>query len=233
MQRNDLSIYEHYAQHWWDGSKRFQRILANQIQPRLRYFDSIAPRWKDLDVLDLGCGGGFMSEALARRGARVVGVDPCLSLLDVAREHARSEGLSILYREGTGEAIPLEAHSVDRVVCVDVLEHVKDPVRVLTEVRRVLRPDGIFFFDTIDRNWFSRFVVVTMGEGVLRLLPRGTHDPSKFIRPEEMRAYLWMAGFTEIPVRFMGMGPVWFNRRFDLVIMLLPTTKVLYLGYAK
>lgn len=231
MQRNDQAIYQDYAESWWNGSKRFQRILANQVYPRLTYFDRVAPNWTGLEVLDLGCGGGFMAEPLARRGARVTGVDPSVASLEAARKHAQAQGLDIDYREGIGEAIPLEDRSIDRVVCMDVLEHVQDLKKVLAEVRRVLRPHGLFFFDTVNRNWLSRLLAVTVVEDILRVIPKGTHDPDKFIRPAEMRHHLENSGFT-VKDAFVGMGPVGVNRRLDFIFGLWPVKWIMYLGYA-
>ena len=142
MQRNDQAIYQDHAETCWDGTKRFQRTLANQVHPRLKYFDRVTPDWAGLNVLDLGCGGGFMAEPLAQRDARVTGVDPSTTSLEAARKHAKSQGLDITYQQGVGEAIPLETGSMDRVVCVDVLEHVQDLDKVLSEVRRVLESNG-------------------------------------------------------------------------------------------
>jgi 2-polyprenyl-6-hydroxyphenyl methylase / 3-demethylubiquinone-9 3-methyltransferase len=232
MKRNDQRIYWDYAATWWDGSQRPERLLASLVHPRLAYFDRITPAWEDVKVLDLGCGGGFMSEAWARRGARVVGVDPCAALIEVAHQHAQAAKLEIAYLAGTGESLPLEADSIDRVVCVDVLEHVQNIGKVLAEIRRVLCSDGIFFFDTINRNWLARLVVVTFAENIFRMIRRGIHDPEKFIRPAEMRFLLEQHGFTLDSGRFVGMGPVGLNRRLDFVIGLLPITAVMYLGYA-
>ena len=232
MERNDQSIYQDHAESWWDGSQRFQRLLANQVHPRLAFFDRVVPNWNGVEVLDLGCGGGFMSEALAQRGACVTGIDPSIASLEAARKHAQSQGLEIVYREGVGENIPLDTHSVDRVVCVDVLEHVQDLEKVIIEIHRVLRPHGILFFDTINRNWLSRLLAVTIVENVLKVVPRGTHDPDKFIRPIEMHRQLERNGFTVEPDTFVGMGPIGVNRRLDFVFGLLPGTWIMYLGYA-
>ena len=196
MKRNDQRIYWDYAPIWWDDSQRPQRLLASLVHPRLAYFDRIAPDWEGVKVLDLGCGGGFMSEALVRRGARVIGVDPCMALIEFAHQHAKEAKFEIVYLVGTGEALPLEDNSVDRVVCVDVLEHVQNIEKVLVEIRRVLRRNGIFFFDTINRNWLARLLMVTVSENILRMIIRGTHDPEKFIRPAEMRFHLEKSGFT-------------------------------------
>jgi len=202
------------------------------VRPRLQYFERLAPGWQGLDVLDLGCGGGYMSEALARRGANVVGVDPSGASLQAARLHAAQAGLAIDYRQGVGEAIPAADRSVDRLVCVDVLEHVQDVQKVLAEVRRLLRPGGIFLFDTVNRNLLSSFLVVTMAEDLLRIIPRGTHDPQKFIKPVELQRRLEMLGFTVDRSKFRGMGPVGINRRGDLTFGLLPVTWLVYLGFA-
>jgi 2-polyprenyl-6-hydroxyphenyl methylase/3-demethylubiquinone-9 3-methyltransferase len=160
----------------------------------------------------------------------VVGVDPCTRGLEAGRRHARESGLNIRYLAGIGQSIPLEDDSVDRVVCVDVLEHVRDFPSVLSEIRRVLRPGGTLFFDCVNRNWFARLVVVTMAEVILRVLPLGTHDPDLFIRPDELTAHLESLGFRVSPIA--GMRPVRLNRRIDFVFGLLPPRAVTYIGHA-
>ncbi len=228
--RNDQTIYRTYAPNWWDGSRRFLRLLHNLVPARLNHFDPVIGSWSGKSVLDLGCGGGFMAEALARKGAAVIGVDPSSSAIRVARDHAQSEGLEIDYLVGNGEGIPLGDHSVHCVVCVDVLEHVEDLGRVLDEIRRVLKPSGLFFFDTIHRNPFATLIVVHLGETLLRLLPRGTHDPAKFIRPSELRKGLLERDFDVGP--FVGLGPNGINRRLDLTFGRLPTQAIMYAGHA-
>ncbi len=230
MKRNDQSIYSRYADSFWDGSHKFQRMLMDQARIRVGYFDKITHDWEGVETLDLGCGSGFMSEALAARGAKVTGVDPCIPLLEAARKHAREGGLGITYIEGTGENIPLAASSVDRVVCVDVLEHVDDEVKVISEIRRVLRPGGIFFFDTLNKNRLSAFLVVHVLEDLLHALPRGSHDPAKFIGPETLVKILGKNGFT-CPDEFTGMGMV-LDGRFRPRFGLIQSTKVMYIGYA-
>lgn len=162
----------------------------------------------------------------------MVGVDPCLALLDVARRHAQAERLAITYLAGTGEALPLADNSVDRVVCVDVLEHVSHVGNVLAEIRRVLRPDGLFFFDTINRNWLTRALVITVAEDLLRVAHRGIHDPEKFIRPAEMQCHLAQRGFTVDSEKFAGVGPVGLTKDLHFVMGLTPFTAIMYLGYA-
>ncbi len=232
MKRNDLSLYEDHAHSWWERPQRWQRLLVNQERARLAYFDRVAPKWQELIVLDLGCGGGYTAEALARRGAGVLGVDPGITSLSAAHHHAQAAHLAIHYSAGVGEMLPLATKSVDRVVCVDVLEHVENLVQVLAEVKRVLRPGGMFFFGTINRNWLSAFVTITIAETVLRLIPRGTHEATRFIRPKDMHILLEQTGFSVYSGEFSGMGPVGLDRNLDFTFGLLPVIWIQYLGYA-
>ena len=137
--RNDLTIYDRLADSWWSDEIRWVRTLKNLVPGRLAWFDRQID-WQGKGVLDLGCAGGFMAEALALRGARVTGIDPAEAAIAAARAHARAQGLSIGYDVGVGEALPYDDASFDAVVCVDVLEHVADLHKVMAEVARVLRP---------------------------------------------------------------------------------------------
>jgi 2-polyprenyl-6-hydroxyphenyl methylase / 3-demethylubiquinone-9 3-methyltransferase len=228
--RNDLTIYNTVADRWWSDDIRWVRTLKNLVPGRLAWFDRHMD-WQGRDVLDLGCAGGFMAEALALRGANVTGIDPAEDAIDAARAHARESGLRIGYDVGVGEALPYESASFDAVVCVDVLEHVADLAKVLSEVVRTLRPGGLFLFDTINRNPLARLATITVAEDVLRLLPRGTHDPAMFIRPTELRAAMQRAGLVPGPIT--GLGPRGLNRRLDLVFGPLPLTAILYMGIAQ
>jgi 2-polyprenyl-6-hydroxyphenyl methylase/3-demethylubiquinone-9 3-methyltransferase len=228
--RNDLTIYNTVADRWWSDDIRWVRTLKNLVPGRLAWFDRHID-WQGRDVLDLGCAGGFMAEALARRGAHVTGIDPAADAIDAARAHARESGLRIGYDVGVGEALPYESASFDAVVCVDVLEHVADLNKVLSEVARTLRPGGLFLFDTINRTLLARLATITVAEDVLRLLPRGTHDPAMFIRPTELRAAMQRAGLVPGPVT--GLGPRGLNRRLDLIFGPLPLTAILYMGIAQ
>lgn len=228
--RNDLTIYDKVADHWWSDNIRWVRTLKNLVPGRLSWFDRHID-WDGKAVLDLGCAGGFMAEALARRGAHVTGIDPAADAIAAARTHARTEGLRIGYDVGVGEALPYEDASFDAIVCVDVLEHVTDLNRVLTEVARTLRPGGMFLFDTINRNPLARFATIIIAEDVLRLLPRGTHDPDMFIKPRELQGALQAAGL--VPGPMTGLGPRGVNRRLDLTFGQLPLTTILYMGLAR
>jgi 2-polyprenyl-6-hydroxyphenyl methylase / 3-demethylubiquinone-9 3-methyltransferase len=232
MGRNEQHLSADVTDSLWAGTHRFQRLLANQVYPRMEYFDRINPEWRGMDVLDLGCGVGFMAEVLAKRGAHVLGIDPSAKALDAARAHAAIQNLDITYRQGSGEAIPMDTATVDRVVCVDVLEHVQNPERVVAECRRVLRPGGLFFFDTINRNRTARFMVVTLMEKILRIIPGGGHDPQKFIPPGELLQLLERNGFPRTS-EFTGMGIVGLDRHLDFTFGLTASTRVMYLGSAR
>jgi 2-polyprenyl-6-hydroxyphenyl methylase/3-demethylubiquinone-9 3-methyltransferase len=228
--RNDLSIYDKVAEQWWSDEIRWVRTLKNLVPGRLGWMDRQID-WVGKKVLDLGCAGGFMSEALADRGAIVTGIDPAQEAVAAACAHAAQTGQSIQYDVGVGEALPYNDHSFDAVVCVDVLEHVADLRQVIREVHRVLVPDGLFLFDTINRNPISRLATITVAEDILRLLPKGTHDPAMFIRPDELRAIFSEVGLEPGP--FTGLGPRGINGRFDLTFGQLPLTAIIYMGTAR
>jgi 2-polyprenyl-6-hydroxyphenyl methylase/3-demethylubiquinone-9 3-methyltransferase len=228
--RNDLTIYDKVADQWWSDDIRWVRTLKNLVPGRLAWFDARID-WQRKAVLDLGCAGGFMAEALAQRGADVTGIDPAAEAINAARAHARKGGLRIGYDVGVGEALPYADATFDAVVCVDVLEHVADLTMVLAQVARVLRPGGLFMFDTINRNPLARLATITIAEDVLRLLPRGTHDPAMFIKPRELQRALQGAGLVPGPIT--GLGPRGINRRGDLTFGTLPLTAVLYMGTAR
>jgi len=230
MTRNDLTIYDDAAAQWWSDDIRWVRTLKNLVPGRLSWMDDQID-WHGKAVLDLGCAGGFMAEALVARGAQVTGIDPADQAIEAARAHAAAEGHAITYDIGVGEALPYQPATFDAVVCVDVLEHVQDLPAVLAEAARVLRPGGLFLFDTINRNVLARLVTITIAENILRLLPRGTHDPALFIKPSEMRAAMTDAGLEPGP--FTGLGPRGLTRRGDLTFGQLPLTTIQYMGLAR
>lgn len=228
---NNLEMYDAYADRWWSWEAAWLRTLHNMVPARLRYFDRLVGNWRGRSVLDLGCGGGFMAEAMAAKGAHVTGLDPAREALAAARRHAEERGLGIDYREGRGEELPFEDGAFDIIVSCDALEHVEDLGRVLDEVARVVKPGGLFLFDTINRNPVASFVAVTMAERVLRMLPQGTHDPDLFIRPADLQRALQRRDFEV--ARFQGLGPTGVDRRGALTFGLVPLTAVNYLGSAR
>ncbi|MEM9343599.1 MAG: bifunctional 2-polyprenyl-6-hydroxyphenol methylase/3-demethylubiquinol 3-O-methyltransferase UbiG [Pseudomonadota bacterium] len=226
--RNDLTIYDQTAEQWWSDDIRWVRTLKNMVPARMKWFDQFVT-WEGTAVLDLGCAGGFMAEALDDRGARVTGIDPAEDAIAAARRHA--DGRDIRYDVGVGEALPYEDAAFDIVVCVDVLEHVADLDAVLAECARVLKPGGWFLYDTINRNLLASFAVVTVAEDILRLLPKGAHDPSMFIRPADLVRRLDGAGF-EVRAQ-AGLGPTGVNRRGDITFGRVPVKAVQYMGAAQ
>lgn len=229
MVANDLGIYDREADHWWRSVGPFA-TLRHLNPPRLRFFDRIVPSWTGLRVLDLGCGGGLTAEVLAGRGATVVGVDRSLPSLRVARRHAPVD-LAIGYAGGDAGALALADGSVDVVMCVDVLEHVASVPRVVAECARVLKPGGWLLFDTINRTWLARLVVVWLLERVVGTIPRGTHDWRMFITPTEMRAHLSAAGFADPIVR--GFDVVGRRRDGALDVHFNDNTAITYIGAAR
>jgi 2-polyprenyl-6-hydroxyphenyl methylase/3-demethylubiquinone-9 3-methyltransferase len=226
-ERNNLQIYDEVASQWWSDDIRWVRTLKNMVPGRLGYFDTLID-WQGKAVLDLGCAGGFMAEALDDRGAQVTGIDPAAEAIAAARAHAQSR--DITYDVGMGELLPYENAQFDAVVCVDVLEHVQDLDQVLREITRVLKPEGMFLFDTINRNIIARFATITVAEDILGLLPKGTHDPDMFIKPAELLAGLDAAGLKVGKVT--GLGPRGINLRGDLIFGRLPLRAVIYMGSA-
>ena len=229
-ERNDLTIYDDVAGNWWSDDIRWVRTLKNLVPGRLKWFDRYID-WAGKDVLDLGCAGGFMAEALAEKGARVTGIDPAKRAIEAARAHANQNGLQITYDLGVGEELPYPDASFDAVVCVDVLEHVQDLALVVAEIARVLKPGGMFLYDTINRGVLARLAAITLAEDFLKVLPKGTHDPALFIRPKDLARIMEHKGFVVGPTT--GLGPRGINRRGDLIFGPLPIRAVIYMGLAR
>ncbi|MEL6939495.1 MAG: bifunctional 2-polyprenyl-6-hydroxyphenol methylase/3-demethylubiquinol 3-O-methyltransferase UbiG [Cyanobacteria bacterium J06598_1] len=193
MQRNNLSYYDQWAPQWWQQGATVAPL--NRLNPlRFQFFDRYVFEWQQLKVLDVGCGGGFTCEFLATRGAQVVGIDQSASCIESAQRHAAKMGLAIDYRQAYGEQLPFEAGTFDVVVCVDVLEHVANLDQTIAEISRVLKPQGQFCFDTINRTWQSKLVMIWLLENTLRQIPVGIHDWQQFITPAELTELLTVHG---------------------------------------
>ncbi|MBN8896398.1 MAG: bifunctional 2-polyprenyl-6-hydroxyphenol methylase/3-demethylubiquinol 3-O-methyltransferase UbiG [Rhodanobacter sp.] len=189
----EIAHFDRIAQLWWDPHGKMGQLHAiNGL--RLRFITDrltgTAPR-----VVDVGCGGGILAEALAKHGARVTGIDLSTLSLKVARQHAERGALAIDYREIDVETLAREeAGTFDAVTCMEMLEHVPEPARVIAACARLLKPGGVAFFSTINRNFKAFAFAIVAGEYILGLLPRGTHSYRKLIRPTEMRAWASAAG---------------------------------------
>jgi 2-polyprenyl-6-hydroxyphenyl methylase/3-demethylubiquinone-9 3-methyltransferase len=207
----DNDIYNRLADQWWTDNSFFSLLRTGLNRGRFGYFQSVLgqlrPEVRGLTALDIGCGGGLLAEEFARAGFRVTGVDPSEASLHVARAHARESGLEIDYRHASGEALPFPDGAFDIVYCCDVLEHVSDLDQVIAESARVLKPGGLYFYDTINRTWRSKLVVIKMLQewSWTSAIPRDVHDWKMFIRPEELRSSMKRHGLELRGVT--GLGP--------------------------
>ena len=192
----DNQLYDAMADSWWDESG-FLHILRGLNPARFGYMRrvlvdevGIDPRGKK--TLDVGCGGGILAEEFARLGCAVTGIDPSEQSLESARSHARASGLAIDYRQGTGENIPFPDATFDLAYCCDVLEHVQDLRRVIAEIARILKPGALFLYDTINRTWKSKLVMIKLLQewDWTSFMPPRLHDWDLFIKPEELLSLL-------------------------------------------
>lgn len=223
--RNDLAVYDRTGS-WWDPSDPVFAPLRSLVPARLAYLDQVVDGWEGVEVLDLGCGGGLMTIPLCRRGATLTGVDRSAGALAAAR--SRSEGPT--WVEASADALPFPDASFDRVVCTDLLVHVPDPAAVMGEIGRVLRPGGLLHVSTIHRTWLAKLVMVTLGEDLLGLVHRGTHDPAKFTPRGALKRWAADAGLDL--ERLEGVGPVGWVHGSGLHFGRWPTLQVMVQGHA-
>jgi 2-polyprenyl-6-hydroxyphenyl methylase/3-demethylubiquinone-9 3-methyltransferase len=192
----DNEIYNAPGDAWWDENQPLHTLRTFMNPARMQYFTSVfSARGVDPAgkvVIDIGCGGGLFAEDVARLGASVIGIDPAPGAIAAARKHAAGAGLPIDYRTGPGEHLPADDACADIVYCVDVLEHVADVDAVVGEAARVLRPGGLFLFDTINRTRISKLVLIKLCQDwpMTAWMPPGLHDWSQFITPAELRDVL-------------------------------------------
>ncbi|UJF20682.1 bifunctional 2-polyprenyl-6-hydroxyphenol methylase/3-demethylubiquinol 3-O-methyltransferase UbiG [Shewanella sp. OMA3-2] len=183
---DEIAKFEAMAQTWWDPNGSFKPL--HQLNPlRLNYIDQTAQGIFGKKVLDIGCGGGILSESMAKIGAHVDGLDMGNEPLEVARLHALETGVTVNYIKSTAEE-HRDGHKgyYDVVTCMEMLEHVPNPLSVIQACCDMVKPDGYVFFSTINRNWMSYLTAIVGAEYLLKMLPVGTHDHSKFIRPSEL-----------------------------------------------
>ena len=202
----ELEKFSELAHRWWDPESEFRPL--HEINPlRLDYIDSIAAL-HGKNVLDVGCGGGILAEAMAARGARVTGIDLADKPLKVAQLHLLESKLDVVYRNIAVEALAQEApHSFDVVTCMEMLEHVPDPASAVRACAALLKPGGHAFFATLNRNPKSYLFAIIGAEYMLNLLPRGTHDYARFIKPSELSATCRSAGLGISGITGMTYNP--------------------------
>lgn len=213
VDHQEIEKFEQLASRWWDPESEFKPLHA--INPlRLNYIDErVGLAGKR--VLDVGCGGGILAESMAQRGAHVVAIDMAEAPLAVARLHQLESGVEVDYRRISTEALAeTEPGRFDVVTCLEMLEHVPEPAQVIAACRTLVKPGGQVFFSTINRNPKSYLFAIIGAEYVLKLLPKGTHDYQKFIRPSEMDRWSRAAGLDVVAMTGMHYNPV--TRRYWL-----------------
>jgi 2-polyprenyl-6-hydroxyphenyl methylase / 3-demethylubiquinone-9 3-methyltransferase len=204
---NELAKFANRADEWWDPNGAFKTL--HEINPlRVAYIDARVTL-AGARVLDVGCGGGLLAEALAARGAHVVGLDLAAANVEAARAHAAERGLAIDYRVAAVETVAAdELDRFDVVTCLEMLEHVPEPAHIVAACGRALRPGGTAFFSTINRNPKSFGVAIVGAEYLLGLVPRGTHEYRKLVRPAELAAWCREAGLEVDELTGLHMNPL-------------------------
>ncbi|MCB1763002.1 MAG: bifunctional 2-polyprenyl-6-hydroxyphenol methylase/3-demethylubiquinol 3-O-methyltransferase UbiG [Gammaproteobacteria bacterium] len=214
VDKAEIAKFEELAARWWDPLSEFKPL--HDINPlRLDYIHRMT-NLNDKQVLDVGCGGGILTESMARLGARVTGIDMGEAPLEVARLHLLESGLQVDYRKIPVEQLAAEQpETFDVVTCMEMLEHVPDPASVVDACARLTRPGGYLFFSTINRNPKAYLLAIIGAEYLLGLLPRGTHDYARFIRPSELDNWVRAAGLQPNDMTGMLYNPLF--QRYQLV----------------
>lgn len=209
----ELEKFSALANAWWDPTGPMRPLHA--INPaRTAWVKQLAPL-QGKKVLDVGCGGGLLTESLARSGARVTGIDLASASLTVAREHAQTSGLNIDYIESSAEAMAQSHADVFEVVtCMELLEHVPDPASVVQACAQLTAPGGWCFFSTLNRNAKAFALAIVSAEYLLNLVPRGTHEYARLIRPSELTRYARNAGLELVELKGLRFNP--FNQNVTL-----------------
>ncbi|MCU9848139.1 bifunctional 2-polyprenyl-6-hydroxyphenol methylase/3-demethylubiquinol 3-O-methyltransferase UbiG [Defluviimonas sp. WL0024] len=214
----EVAKFEAMAAEWWDPHGKFKPLhMMNPV--RLDYItrqiaaefgrDLASERPFDgLRLLDIGCGGGLLSEPMARLGATVIGADAAARNIPVARLHAEAQGLDIDYRHTTAEALAVAGEVFDVVLAMEIVEHVADPQEFVTTCRELLKPGGLMIASTINRNTKSFLAAIIGAEWVMRWLPKGTHDWAKFITPDELAGQMRKAGLDPVDRKGFVFNPV-------------------------
>ena len=206
VDQSEITKFSTLAHRWWDINSEFKPL--HSINPlRLSWITSFV----DLNgkrVLDVGCGGGILAESLAQSGAQTTGIDLSDKALKVAELHALESGVNVQYRAISTEALAdLEAEQYDVVTCMEMLEHVPDPSSVIQACAKLVKPGGHVFFSTLNRNLKSYVFAIIGAEYLLHLLPKGTHEYAKFIKPSELVAFTRQAGLEMVGIKGLTFNP--------------------------
>jgi 2-polyprenyl-6-hydroxyphenyl methylase/3-demethylubiquinone-9 3-methyltransferase len=210
----ELARFSATAHHWWDATSELYGPLHALNPIRLAWIERHADGVAAKRALDVGCGGGILSESLAQRGASVLGIDLSERALSVARLHRLESGVKVDYRLVSVEALAEEMPGTfDLVTCMEMIEHVPDPAAIVHGIGRLVRPGGIAVFSTINRNPKAYAFAILGAEYVLRLLPRGTHDYTRFVRPAELARFARPSGLVPLDIAGLGYNPLTRNFR--------------------
>ncbi len=203
--QHELDKFKQHAAIWW--SKYGELKSLHDINPlRLKFIQQHLGKIENLSILDVGCGGGILSESLASLKAHVTGIDANESLIQVAKLHAAETNTTVHYKTCTAEDFKCEPFDV--ITCMELLEHVPDPEALIKTLSGLLKPGGKIFFSTINRNPLAFFNALIIAEHVLKLLPKGTHEYKRFIKPSELQTWCMNAGITFKAMSGMGYNPL-------------------------
>ncbi len=218
IDEGEVAKFQAMAEEWWDPTGKFKPLhmmnpcrldyITRQIAAEFdRDLSGTAP-FAGLRILDIGCGGGLLSEPMARLGADVVGADAAERNIPVAQLHAQQSGLEIDYRHTTAEALAEAGEQFDAILNMEVVEHVSDPLAYLTACRQLLKPGGLQICSTLNRNPKSYVAAIIGAEHIMRWLPKGTHDWAKFITPDELYDLLGQAGLEPVDRKGFVFNPI-------------------------
>jgi 2-polyprenyl-6-hydroxyphenyl methylase/3-demethylubiquinone-9 3-methyltransferase len=203
----EIDKFNDLAHEWWNLDGAFKTL--HQINPLRCEFIQKHSQIRDKTLIDVGCGGGILSEALAKLGAQVSAIDLAPQSIEIAKLHLYESNLSINYEcIEVGAKAAQSAESYDIVTCMEMLEHVPDPAYIIQECAKLLKPNGMAFFSTLNRNFKSYALGVVAAEYILNLVPQGTHDYQKFIKPAELRNMLKQAGFELVALSGVTYNPI-------------------------
>ena len=210
----EIDKFQSIASRWWDPQSEFRPL--HEINPlRVDYIERQCGGLADRKILDIGCGGGILAEALAQRGARVTGIDMAEMSLEVARMHRVESGLDIDYQRVTAEEFAARnPGEFDIVTCLEMLEHVPDPTSIVAAAARALKPDGRLVLSTLNRNPKSFALAILGAEYLLGMLPRGTHQYRRFIKPSELASALRASGMKPLDITGLSYNPL--GRHYSL-----------------